>query len=165
MTHLATTCRSGEPASSICECNVEAATGADGLGANVKRLSGDGSIKTWAESAAMGAYVVDAFDGVVRATELRQSSRRSCCRDEALFTDGPQRREQLAMLRLRNRCDPSEAAVLRQACEAIRARQCRCHQAGPPEWLKTRPTIQARQARHDKSVSISSSRRCSVHHV
>ncbi len=50
---------------------VDSATGAGGLKDKVSGLAQDGSIRTWAQQAALGiAYVIDAFDGVVRVVDI-----------------------------------------------------------------------------------------------
>lgn len=50
---------------------LESATQADGVKGAVNNLAKDGSIKTWARDAALFvAYVVDAFDGLVRVAEV-----------------------------------------------------------------------------------------------
>jgi hypothetical protein len=50
---------------------LDSATGAGGLKDSITGLAADGSIRTWAQQAAIGiAYVVDAFDGVVRAVDI-----------------------------------------------------------------------------------------------
>ncbi len=50
---------------------LDSATGAGGLTDNIKGLAADGSIRTWAQNAAIGiGYVIDAFDGVIRVIDI-----------------------------------------------------------------------------------------------
>ncbi|MBK8689001.1 MAG: hypothetical protein IPN24_11350 [Betaproteobacteria bacterium] len=50
---------------------LDSATGAGGLTDNIKGLAADGSIRTWAQNAAIGiGYVIDAFDGVIRVVDI-----------------------------------------------------------------------------------------------
>ena len=50
---------------------LDSATGAGGLTDNIKELAADGSIRNWAQQAAIGiGYVIDAFDGVIRVVDI-----------------------------------------------------------------------------------------------
>ena len=50
---------------------LDSATGAGGLSDNIKGLAADGSIRNWAQQAAIGiGYVIDAFDGVIRVVDI-----------------------------------------------------------------------------------------------
>jgi hypothetical protein len=135
---------------------LEAATGADGLNANVKRLSGDGSIKSWAESAAMSvAFVVDAFDGVVRATQIVGIALTSLgALTTTYFTQGADAAKAIgdaALARIDAILQKSQFSD--RLAKQFEAQRQAAAQQGPPGWLANKPTIQgATSGSDDKSV-------------